>query len=61
MRSRQIHFRISEKEYAFLSSKAAATDEPIARVVRALIRAAMRQASPQRDGTAAVPQPLRSP
>lgn len=57
---RQLHVRVSLREHAFLEQLAKQTEEPVAIVVRRLLRHAMRnQAATNVGGTAEVPDQLR--
>ena len=60
MTKRQLHFRVSEREYHFLVQCAAAGDETLAAVLRRLIRAEIRAAQnrAQQSGTVPVPNLL---
>ena len=63
MKQRHLHFRISEREYRFLTELAQECDEPVAAIMRRLIRAAIRTRDKQQTtelGTAPVPQAFRS-
>jgi hypothetical protein len=60
MAKRQLHFRVSEREYRFLVQCAEAGDETLAAVLRRLIRTGMiaAQSRARQSGTAPVPHPL---
>jgi hypothetical protein len=55
---RDLHFRISERQYAFILSQIQATDETIASYIRHLVHEAMKHAA-EKDGTGSVPTTLR--
>lgn len=62
-RCRQIHFRVSDDEQAYLRALSERFGEPLAAVLRRLLRSAMRhdQASPEKTGTDPVPLRYRVP
>lgn len=61
MKRRQLHFRLTEREYRFLAEAALAADEPMATILRRLVREAIaiQARSLRGDGTNAVPNLLR--
>jgi hypothetical protein len=64
MKRHQLHVRITQHEYQFLTAAAQGTDESLAHVVRRLIRLAMRSRDERvpvkKSGTEAVPPPFLS-
>lgn len=59
MARRDMHFRLTERQYAFLRTQATAADETIATFLRRLVREAMASSEGQ-NGTGSVPKGLRS-
>jgi hypothetical protein len=61
MRKRQVHFRLSEREYDFLLQRAQSGDDTIAAVLRRLIHAEIKGllTDAQRQSIAAVPPRVR--
>ena len=61
-RCRQVHSRASDAEYSFLLGLSNRFGEPVATVLRRLIRGTMRHDDPlqQKGGTGEVPLPLRT-
>jgi hypothetical protein len=56
---RDLHFRVTEREYRALVEYAARTDESLATVLRRMIRHLTR--TDQKSGTPPVPEPLAAP